>query len=235
MPVLIISVAKADHWRKNFSFIFTLYALLILGRLHMSGLSKVMIIRHGEKPLVKDQAPYGVTADGEEDWKSLTVQGWQRAGALRALFAPLAKVFSSDALAKPTVIFASNALEAKSAQADPEGSNSKRPSQTVTPLASWLELTPNLSFGKGDEAALVADVLTQTGVVLIAWQHERIVDIAGDLVKSGPPLQPIPQKWPDNRFDLVWVFDPPVPPETQWTFVQVPQMLLKGDIDTILT
>ncbi len=201
----------------------------------MSGLSKVMIIRHAEKPLVKDQAPYGITADGVEDWKSLTVQGWQRAGALRALFAPLAGVFSANALAVPAVIFASNAVKAVAAEADQEGSNSKRPEQTVTPLASWLGLTPNLSYGKGDEAGLIEAVLKQKGVVLISWQHERIVEIAEILVKDRPPKEPIPQKWPVNRFDLVWVFDPPVSPDARWTFLQVPQMLLSGDSKTLLS
>jgi hypothetical protein len=36
-----------------------------------------------------------------------------------------------------------------------------------------------------------------------------------------------PQKWPDTRFDLVWVLDRQ--PSGHWTFAQVPQMLLSGD------
>jgi hypothetical protein len=33
--------------------------------------------------------------------------------------------------------------------------------------------------------------------------------------------------WPGHRFDLVWVFD--LNPEAAWTFVQAPQLLLRGD------
>ena len=52
--------------------------------------TKIMIIRHGEKPLdsPKKKGPWGVQLDGQESAKSLIVPGWQRAGALNAFFAP---------------------------------------------------------------------------------------------------------------------------------------------------
>jgi hypothetical protein len=197
-------------------------------------LSKVMVIRHGEKPTAKHQPPYGVTADGEQDWESLTVRGWLRAGALETLFDP-SRGQVNQPLAKPTVIYASKPRDPGVAAEDDDASKSKRPLQTVTPLAAKLQLTPILQFGKGDEAALAADVLRQTGVVLVAWQHEDIYDIAQHLVGTKPPAPAIPtKKWPGDRFDLVWVFEPPSS-NGRWKFFQVPQMLLKGDREDVIT
>ena len=47
--------------------------------------TKVMIIRHAERPDKEGKAK-GVTAEGKHDDGSLTVQGWQRAGALAIFF-----------------------------------------------------------------------------------------------------------------------------------------------------
>jgi hypothetical protein len=41
-------------------------------------------------------------------------------------------------------------------------------------------------------------------VVLIAWQHERIPNIAALILGD---VQHVPPRWPGHRFDLVWVFD----------------------------
>jgi hypothetical protein len=194
-------------------------------------LAKVMIIRHGEKPTVKHQPPYGVTADGEQDWESLTVRGWLRAGALETLFAPSRGPLPNH-LAKPSVIYASKP-RSPGVAADSEASRSKRPLQTVSPLAEKLGLAPRLPFGKGDEKALAAEVLQQTGVVLICWQHERIAAIAAELVGKAPPGTTIPSDWPDDRFDLVWVLDPPAGAIGRWSFFQVPENLLSGDQDRV--
>jgi hypothetical protein len=40
--------------------------------------------------------------------------------------------------------------------------------------------------------------------------------------------QNVPQHWPDDRFDLVCVFDRP-DGHGAWSFTQVPQGLLAGD------
>jgi hypothetical protein len=60
--------------------------------------------------------------------------------------------------------------------------------------------------------------------VLIAWEHEAIPAIANRILGD---MTRCPQKWPDTRFDLVWVLDRQ--PSGHWTFAQVPQMLLSGD------
>lgn len=47
----------------------------------------IMLIRHAEKPAASG-VPYGVEPDGSQDAESLTVAGWQRAGALVGLLDP---------------------------------------------------------------------------------------------------------------------------------------------------
>jgi hypothetical protein len=195
---------------------------------------KVMLIRHGEKPTVKHQPPYGVTIDGEGDWESLTVFGWQRAGALANLFAPC-RGEAVAPLVAPEVIYASKPRDPGMAPSDDDASKSKRPLQTIMALATKLGISPNLAFGKGDEASLASDTISQDKVVLISWQHEKIQDIVGHLVGDKSVQPGIPAvKWPDDRFDLVWVLDPPAPGTGAWIFTQVPQLLLPGDQKTTI-
>ncbi|WP_225728501.1 MULTISPECIES: histidine phosphatase family protein [unclassified Nocardia] len=181
----------------------------------------VMIIRHGEKP-TGSGAPYGITEAGEKDDKSLTVVGWNRAGALAALFDPRAADGSPAPLRphlfRPATIFASNA----------NGDGSKRPLETITPLAAALGLTPNQQYTKGQEAELVAGLAGAAGPVLISWQHEKIGAI---LAQLGPADPTPPANWPDNRFDMVFVLTRNSPGD-RWTFTQVPQLLLAGDLPT---
>jgi hypothetical protein len=53
-------------------------------------------------------------------------------------------------------------------------------------------------------------------------------------VASREPKATIPGKWPNDRFDIVWVFDPPVKNKGRWKFTQVPQRLLPGDANTVI-
>lgn len=175
---------------------------------------KIMIIRHAEKP--EHGKPYGLRMSGEVDAESLTTRGWQRAGALARLFAPVDGRFADAALATPTAIAA--------ARADHKGGGaSRRPKQTVRPLAALLGLEIDVRFPKGEETALVASLLGRDGVVLVAWEHEHIPA----LVAAMPGAPAVPQAWPADRFDLVWVLDPL--PGGGWRFLQVPQRVLAGD------
>jgi broad specificity phosphatase PhoE len=184
----------------------------------MGALIQVMLIRHAEKPDAKGGKPHGVNAEGGRDESSLTIRGWQRAGALVNLFSAPDPGRVPFKLLKPSVLYAS---------ASHGGSH--RPLETITPLAGKLGLEPITSFTKGEEAALAAAVLRQTGVVLIAWQHERILEIAAHLTVAAPPHAAIPRDWPPERFDVVWVFTLPSGAVGSWTFRQAPQMLLAGD------
>lgn len=192
--------------------------------------SKIMIIRHAEKPEGSDQ---GVMPDGSQSAEALIVQGWQRSGGLVALFDPARGPLQSPELATPGAIIASWTSAT---------SGSQRPLQTVASLAQALGLTP-VTFDKDAKHHPEVDAaLAATGTVLIAWQHEDIQDIAEHVAgKSGLPVTPTPPStwpppsWPGSRFDLVWVFDVVGNPPTSWTFTQVPQLLLPGDLSSVIT
>lgn len=175
-----------------------------------------MLIRHAEKP-AKDSSPFGVTSDGERNKESLEVRGWQRAGALANLLAPLTGHFPHPALAKPQFLFASKPLLRK---------GSRRPIETLTPLAQKLAIRINANFQRSDFDSMIDEVLSCSGVVLICWQREYIPDIATHILGTKKIA---PQSWPDDCFDMIWVFDL-VRSSSQYTFTQVPQQLLAGDL-----
>jgi hypothetical protein len=182
--------------------------------------TKIMVIRHAEKP-TDDGTIAGVSLDGTQNEEELIVKGWQRSGALVRFFKPVDGRFACGELETPNVIFAS-AVARKS--------KSLRPQHTVLSLADFLGLPLDLNHTKGDEDALVADALARNGVVLIAWEHEAIPGIANRILGDTTTC---PQKWPDDQFDLVWVFDRRTG-EQGWNFNQVPQMLLPGDRNDVV-
>jgi hypothetical protein len=177
--------------------------------------SKIMLIRHAEKPDDKDG---GVDQKGNPDKHDLIVRGWQRAGALTQFFANPRDLNGS--IKQPANIFAT---EPSSQTA------SKRPLHTVTPLAKFLNLNVDSTIAEGSEDALVKAAVAANGVVLIAWHHEAIPAIANLILQNHSA----PQKWPGDRFDVVWIFtrDAPTAP---WQFAQAPQLLLAGDSRSVI-
>ncbi len=189
--------------------------------------TKVMIIRHAEKPPVSDDdstsgvasagttvlegPPYGVDLDGNNSNESLTVQGWQRAGALACFFAPTHGALQVASLATPQYLFASY-------------SKSRRPLETIEPLGLKLDLDPTTEK-KGDYEAIADAAMACGGVALICWQHQDIPQMANHILGDKTTA---PQKWPGHRFDVVWVFDLDQS-STTYRFSQVPQCLLQGD------
>jgi hypothetical protein len=190
-------------------------ALLVSERGEKMAATKIMIIRHGEKPS-DDGSVDGVNQSGKKDSEELAVRGWQRAGALVRFFAPADGHFVNTQLATPETIFA-----AKPAH---HGA-SFRTAHTVSLLGDFLHKSIVLTHTRGEEGALAADALAADGTVLISWVHETIPELGNSIVGNKTTC---PQKWHGSRFDLVWVFNRPSP-STQWTFVQVPQLLLPGD------
>jgi hypothetical protein len=188
--------------------------------------SKIMIIRHAEKPPnpPNTTGPWDVLLNGQGGGgESLIVEGWQRAGALNAFFAPNHSTPSNPAIATPAYIYA----------ATPVG-ETERPFETVTPLAAWLgyaQGTPqfNTTYAVGGgESDMVSSVLALTGVVLICWEHDNIMPNIMSAINAIVPIvnfSSLPPAFP-NVFYLVWVLD--------WgpggyTWSQCNQNLLAGD------
>lgn len=182
--------------------------------------TKIMLLRHAEKP-AKDDAPYGVTQTGERSKESLEVRGWQRAGALVNLFVPANHHGQHPALATPQFLYASKPLRRK---------GSRRPLETITPLGEKLAIKINSEFQRSQLVNMIEDVFSRKGVVLICWQREYIPEIASLILgkrKVAPP------DWPEDRFDVIWVFDLHGPSAT-YKFRQVPQELLAGDLTSLI-
>jgi hypothetical protein len=177
--------------------------------------TKIMVIRHAEKP-ASDPPPHGVTFKGEREKESLTVRGWQRAGALSGYFAPPNDAFQDASLARPQFLYASKPIRRN---------GSRRPLETITPLAEKLAIRINSNFPKDEAKEMVEETFLCAGVVLICWQHDYIPKIANYILGNKTTA---PQEWPEDRFDMVWVFDRD-PATAQYSFKQVPQNLLMGD------
>ena len=73
------------------------------------------------------------------------------------------------------------------------------------------------------------NAIASDGVVLIAWHHEKIPAIANLILQN----QSAPQKWPGDRFDVVWIFTRAAA-NAPWTFSQAPQLLLSGDSPNVI-
>jgi hypothetical protein len=181
---------------------------------------KIMLVRHGEKP-EKDEDIHGVNPEGEHDKNELSTRGWQRSGALVRFFNPLNGQFIHPGMAKPNAFFA----------AAPSGHvQSERSHHTIQAVAECMGLKVNLKYTKGDEKKLAEDAMATQGVALIAWEHNSIVELTNIILGNDKSS---PQKWPDSRFDLVWVLDRE-PHPTGWKLTQVAQMVLPGDSPKIL-
>jgi broad specificity phosphatase PhoE len=177
--------------------------------------AKIMLLRHAEKPS-QSPPPYGVTDEGERESESLTVRGWQRAGALAALLAPTDGNFPDPALAEPQILYASK----------PKKRNgSRRSLETITPLAEKLATRVNTNFDKDEAVEMIEEAFLCEGVVLVSWQHDFIPEIANHILGDTTTA---PQDWPEDRFDMIWVFDRD-PESGRYDFKQVPQNLLMGD------
>jgi len=217
------------------------------------GATKIMVIRHGEKPgTYNGQAYDGVDATGDTCGSSgaehLVTLGWERAGGLVTLFAPPWGP-KSPTLAIPQFLFASKPTAADDDDGSDGDGPSQRPYETITAVAAALgtggtPMTINQGFAKKDYKDMVAAAVACQGVVLISWQHQDIpwVDKKGKpgisqriLLETGTVGNPfnIPQSWPSGpagvRYDLVWVFDRPSGSGPITGFTLFAQMLLAGD------
>ncbi|GAC1564419.1 MAG: hypothetical protein NVS3B17_20010 [Vulcanimicrobiaceae bacterium] len=179
---------------------------------------KIMIVRHGEKPTQDGVPPFGVDETGATDFHSLSVRGWQRAGALVEFFK---RPRYPEKISTPKYIYA--AAPAVKDGASPHG---VRAIQTVTPLAAALPpgMKPTATWGLFEEDRLATELRSLDGDVLIAWEHKRISVIVRELCPNNTAVP----EWDGRRFDLVWVLD--LNGETYGDPTVVAQALLDGDM-----
>ncbi len=178
-----------------------------------------MLVRHGEKQPDSGPPPYGVNEAGEVDKHSLIVRGWQRAGALVPFFRrPWVRGIET-----PEAVYASKVGDEALIADGHDISKSLRPQQTVTPLCRALALKDGLQtpYPVGQESQLVQTVIdSESGVVLIAWEHNHIPPIAQGFGAQAP------SQWPDKCFDAVWIL---TKSGDNYEFQEVRQGLLDGD------
>jgi hypothetical protein len=197
----------------------------------------IYIIRHGEKPpdppaggsglaQPAPTAPFGVDFQGNQDPHSLLPRGWQRSGALAALFDP--------ALGTPQAGLRTPGALLSPSYGSPGKTAEHRTHQTIQGLSDRLGLAIVSAYAEGQEPQLAANVVSSySGVVLICWEHGHIPAIATSL--PTVPGTAIPQAWPGSRFDVIWTFTlVPGAASAQYTFGQIPQQLLSGDAATVI-
>jgi hypothetical protein len=184
----------------------------------------IYIIRHAEKPFKPHLS--GVDYEGGPNEHSLLPRGWQRSGALAALFHPDSGPLRAD-LRTPTVLVAPS-------WGHPHKTAAHRSYQTIQGLSERLGLPITSPFAQGDEQQLADSLVrSHSGVVLVCWEHKHIPVIASALPLAGETV--IPEKWPGDRYDLIWAFTlAPEPGPPRYTFSQIPQQLLSGDAETVI-
>lgn len=175
----------------------------------------IMFVRHGEKPS-EHGAPHGINHHGEHDDHSLSVRGWMRAGALGALLSHAPTTIHPGVLTPQRILATKPSPEAKS----------HREVDTAQPIARRLHLVVESDFAHVDEAELRQSVLTDSRNTLVVWHHGNL----GHLVRGFPiaNINEVPERWPEDRFDLIWVLNRSANQE-QYTYSAVDQALLDGD------
>jgi hypothetical protein len=180
------------------------------------GPATIYLIRHGEK--------LGDPGNDKDGGPYLSAQGCARAAALPSLFVPTPSHrldFPSFELAggnggKFTTTYEEIQLEQSAAgrfhppgfifAAKPDGS-SEPPSETITPLATALGLTPNTQYSNEDFGDVASTIKSQKqyagGIVLICWHHGNIPALAEAIGVQGPPNW----EWPSTVFDQIWQID----------------------------
>lgn len=174
----------------------------------------VVIVRHAEKP--EPGVAEGVDHKGHPTGHGLTPRGWSRSGALAVRMAHAGA--PTDSLPRPERVYAT--------ATDPHHA-SDRPRLTAHGIAQRLGVPMRDHFGRGDEAALVAEVTGGGEPTLIVWDHGHIPALAQTFALA--PGTQVPAAWPEDRFDLYWVL---IPGDDGYALSITPQELLAGDAPT---
>jgi hypothetical protein len=157
------------------NFFLTLAIIFLCGiclpvMAQQAGNVKIIIIRHGEKEATGD---------------NLNCQGLNRA-------MELPKVLVSK-FGVPSRVFVP-AINSK------KSTGHARMFQTASPLAIKYGLKINSLYDVEDYAGLAAGLQTQTGTVVVIWEHKAMDNILKALgVKTHG------MKWGDDDFDSIWI------------------------------
>lgn len=145
----------------------------------------IVLVRHGEKP--------------DDGLGQLSCQGLNRALALPKVVEAL--------FGKPDFVFAPDPAHSK-----PDHWKSYdyvRPLATIEPTAIRFALPVNTQFGQEDDKGLVAALERRdyrNALVLVAWEHRKIEDIARALLadNGADPKVHVPS-WAYEDFDSIYV------------------------------
>jgi hypothetical protein len=144
--------------------------------------AQVIIIRHAEKPLDDTD---------RSDKDDLSLEGRERAAALVPFFRGNKHVLEFDT---PVAIYAQGTAK----------QHSRRPVQTIRPLAEALGVPLIDRYARDDVAEMVAEInATQRyrgKMVLVCWEHQVIPKIARAFGAEGAPGE-----WPGKAFDRLWI------------------------------
>jgi hypothetical protein len=161
----------------------------------------ILILRHAEKP------------PASENSADLNAEGKARSEALPKLFARSDD--RPEPFPAPDFIFATK-----------ETNKSRRPAETVAPLAKSLGLKVNSDYNDDDFDKLVHELFHNPKfagkTVLICWHHKMIPEVAATLKAVG-----VPDSWDSEVFDRVWQID--FDNDGKTTFADHPQQLMPKD------
>ncbi len=198
----------------------------------------VICLRHGEKPINAEHPCQPVPSDdkngpgfdehGREYAHSLTIRGWQRAGALAATY--LCGQLGPRASVTPVTFLVPRYVDENGR----DESSRHRPHQTVYPLSRRLGQVPLPLDDPPGERHVHADdegyvqqlyqLITKVcGVAVVCWEHKGLVALAKQLAPEDPP-----GGWCKERFDVLWRFQRPAPDAT-YDFERLDQDLLAPD------
>jgi hypothetical protein len=151
----------------------------------------IVCLRHGEKL---------VGTDGKEikGHPGLTEQGIARAQMLGEALAPGSLL--RDEVGPLWRILVPLYVNPDSSQ--------RRPWLTMLPLAERLKITPDPVCDKKDVGGLVTAVQRGSGVTVVCWEHDCLIDFLHCLagrVSIESASGPLPTAWDAHRYDVLWL------------------------------
>ena len=177
-----------------------LLLVLIAAETVLARPARVILLRHAEKP------------PGESN-VHLSERGESRARALVAL------------LEARSVLGTNGPAAALFAPKITRQGHSRRPYETLEPLAEHLKLSIQTAYSPSDYAALAKHVLSDPGLdgktVIVCWIHDYLPALAKAL-----GVKPEPARWKGSIYDRVWVI---TYQDHHAVLADLPQRLLPGD------